>query len=200
MNSTLRSRPLCSNTSFEVMIQQNKWTWKNTIHLGLFRTHPGFIIFSFYPLWQIFWPMYHRPSKSAGCSIFQYVKNKAQTGPEQPQASGTPGSFMLQNRPFKWSVMFWHLRLKKFQKKFDFRLRVKYTRSVWKLQLFWILEHYVTGLRSSLLDIKYKIEQNGWWYAIKFSSANNRLAYFDWTAERSLVDIKFLVILLYSNM
>ena len=100
------------HTSFERTIQQNKWTWNST-HLELFRTHPGFIptywkikqlanlempanIHSpFCPIWQIFWPMYHKPSKSAGCLIFQYVKNKAQTGLKWPQASGTSGSFIL---------------------------------------------------------------------------------------------------------
>ena len=55
-------------------------------------------------IWRNFLPMYHWLFKKAGCFIFQYVKNKAQTGPEQPQASGISCSLILLNRSFKWSV------------------------------------------------------------------------------------------------
>ena len=71
-------------------------------------------------IWRNFLPVYHRqPFKEAGCFIFQYVKNKAQIGSEQPQASGVACSLILPNISFKWSVtnlqskrfkscMFWH--------------------------------------------------------------------------------------------
>ena len=52
-------------------------------------------------IWWNFLPVYHRSFKKAGCFIFQYVKNKAQTGPEQPQASGISCSLILLNRSFK---------------------------------------------------------------------------------------------------
>ena len=58
-------------------------------------------------IWRIFLPVCHWPfKKEAGCLIFQYVKNKVQTCPDEwLQASGTSVSFILLNRPFKWCVI-----------------------------------------------------------------------------------------------
>ena len=51
----------------------------------------------FGPIWQIFLPVYHRPSKNGGCFICSWVKNESPVGPQQPQIGGIQSSFFLAN-------------------------------------------------------------------------------------------------------